>query len=117
MTKCKAIIRFGDDYGDNSATFHCQLEKGHKGKHSEIGRMKNFNHGKYNPPEILPYILEWDGDDRETCDICGKKNENLRICFNCDALVCPDDRKEELCLQCFSEKQNKPKEWMYESKT
>ena len=33
--KCKSKIEFGDDFGDNSTTFHCQLKEGHKGKHQE----------------------------------------------------------------------------------
>lgn len=37
--QCETTIVFGDDYGDNTATFHCQLEKGHKGKHVEKGDM------------------------------------------------------------------------------
>ena len=47
--KCKSTMEFGDDHGDNTTTFHCQLEKGHKGKHKEEGDMD----GK-------PYTLEWD---------------------------------------------------------
>lgn len=47
--KCKSTMEFGDDHGDNSTTFHCQLEKGHKGKHKEEGDID----GK-------PYTLEWD---------------------------------------------------------
>ena len=35
--KCEASIEFGDDYGDNSTTFHCQLEKGHGSWHKETG--------------------------------------------------------------------------------
>lgn len=31
MAKCKSSIEFGDDYGDNSCTFHCQLKIGHQG--------------------------------------------------------------------------------------
>ena len=35
MANCKSELELGDDYGDNSTTFHCQLEEGHKGKHQE----------------------------------------------------------------------------------
>lgn len=52
--RCKTIIKFGDDYGDNCSTFHCQLEEGHTGKHREVGDM---GYGK----EPIPYILEWEG--------------------------------------------------------
>jgi len=51
MTKCKSIIEFGDDFGDNVTTFHCQLEKGHPGMHREDG----LQYSK-------PYRLEWSGD-------------------------------------------------------
>lgn len=39
MEKCNAIIEFGDDFGDNSTTFHCELEKGHVGNHQENGNL------------------------------------------------------------------------------
>ena len=43
-------MAFGDDFGDNSTTFHCQLKKGHKGKHKEKGKLYN----KY------PYCITWE---------------------------------------------------------
>jgi len=33
--KCKAVLSIGDDYGDNSCTMHCQLDKRHAGSHFE----------------------------------------------------------------------------------
>lgn len=48
MKKCKSIISFGDDYGDNETTFHCQKESGHTGEHMEKGDM----YGK-------SYLLKW----------------------------------------------------------
>ena len=56
---CDATIEFGDDYGDNSTTFHCKLPYGHNGEHEEIGDM----YGKR-------YKLKWlDGDIVEsTCN-------------------------------------------------
>lgn len=48
--KCDSKIEFGDDYGDNGTTFHCQLEKGHKEKHKEEGNI----YGRQR------YILEWE---------------------------------------------------------
>lgn len=53
--KCSAIIEFGDDYGDNTCTFRCQLNEGHSDKHREIGNMG------YGPEEQIPYVLEWEG--------------------------------------------------------
>jgi hypothetical protein len=47
--KCFSTIEFGDDFGDNCTTFHCQLERGHTGKHKEEGDMYG-----------TPFTLEWD---------------------------------------------------------
>lgn len=58
MKNCKAIIQFGDDYGDNCSTFYCQLEEEHKGKHRESGDM-----GGGEKP--IPYFLEWEGSSKE----------------------------------------------------
>ena len=54
MTKCKSKIEFGDDFGDNECTFHCQLEKGHTGKHQEKGVATDWQ-----PPRPA-YKLTWD---------------------------------------------------------
>lgn len=62
MSRCNATIEFGDDHGDNSATFHCQLEEGHAGMHSEKGDM-DPPAGEERYP--MPYILTWSGDQRE----------------------------------------------------
>ena len=56
--KCKATIKFGDDFGDNTSTFHCQLEAGHNGLHSEVGDM---GYGVIR----MPYTLTWEGSDKE----------------------------------------------------
>ncbi len=58
MVKCDATIEFGDDYGDNHSTFHCQLEQGHEGPHQEKGDM---GWEKYK----MPYTLTWDGTHEE----------------------------------------------------
>jgi len=58
MKKCKATIVFGDDYGDNTSTFHCQLEAGHEGSHKETGDM---GYGAIK----MPYTLTWEGSDEE----------------------------------------------------
>jgi phage FluMu protein Com len=71
MTKCKAckaIIEFGDDYGDNHSTFHCQLEAGHEGRHSEKGVMR----------ENMPYTLTWEGTIEYVnikCPVCGRRSK------------------------------------------
>ncbi len=61
MRKCGATIEFGDDYGDNTATFHCKLPKGHEGKHEETGSL----YGQ-------PYILTW-LKDRRRIDLLEKQ--------------------------------------------
>lgn len=48
MKKCKSTMEFGDDLGDNSCTFHCQLESGHEGRHKESGVLYK-----------RPYSVEW----------------------------------------------------------
>ncbi len=58
MDKCKATIEFGDDYGDNNTTFHCQLEAKHSGTHKETGDM-----GYGAVP--MPYTLTWEGSVKE----------------------------------------------------
>lgn len=42
---CNKEMEFADDFGDNPCTFHCNLPKGHKGKHRETG--KGFNGQTY----------------------------------------------------------------------
>lgn len=54
MEKCKAIMVFGDDYGDNDCTFHCQLPEGHEGEHVKIGNMYRK----------FPYFIQWSNDMR-----------------------------------------------------
>lgn len=58
MEKCKATLVFGDDFGDNCCTFHCQLEAGHDGLHKETG---DVGYGVIP----VPYTLTWEGSDRE----------------------------------------------------
>ena len=59
MSKCNVTIEFGDDFGDNHTTFHCRLEKGHKGKHREKGDMS------YDNKLTHPYILEWEDEHKK----------------------------------------------------
>ncbi len=49
---CDEPIAFGDDYGDNETTFHCQLPEGHPGDHEESGDMYG-----------TPYVLKWGKND------------------------------------------------------
>ena len=68
MTKCGNVMIFGDDYGDNNCTFHCDLEKGHDGKHSETGVIR----------KKFPYTLTWEGDLvmlHAKCPKCGNEED------------------------------------------
>ena len=40
MIKCTAVVEVADDFGDNHATFTCELQEGHNGDHRET-YMKN----------------------------------------------------------------------------
>lgn len=61
MKLCTEIIKFGDDYGYNSCTFHCGLLLNHIGQHEEIGTL----YGK-------KYRLVWEGFDKTEI------NDNLK---------------------------------------
>ena len=32
---CESVLVLGDDFGDNTCTFHCELARGHDGYHKE----------------------------------------------------------------------------------
>jgi hypothetical protein len=98
--RCKAKIRFGDDYGDNSSTFHCQLEEGHEGEHKEGGNMGDEEHP-------YPYTLKWMGDmgvetTHEDCPCSDCPHETDRENNPCPVstgeLECCDQFKCKICL-------------------
>ena len=37
--QCRSFMEFGDDFGDNTTTFHCELAPKHKGQHIERGTL------------------------------------------------------------------------------
>jgi hypothetical protein len=49
---CKAKLYIADDYGDNHATMHCQLEEGHEGPHKEVFRKDTV-------------VVTWEEDESE----------------------------------------------------
>ncbi|OHD18664.1 MAG: hypothetical protein A2Y38_19525 [Spirochaetes bacterium GWB1_59_5] len=69
---CGAILSLGDDHGDNSCTFRCQLPPGHEGFHSE-----QFEHKQPEPNPEFPIQdrhrepgrvqVTWEFDQRTTC--------------------------------------------------
>lgn len=100
MTKCNVIIQFGDDYGDNYSTFHCQLEAGHDGKHSETGVMRS----------TMPYTLTWEGNLtllHAMCPKCGHEEDvesDMWEFYHADkggydCLYCSDDTMMVLVLK------------------
>ena len=83
MSRCKAIMVFGDDHGDNECTFRCELEEGHTGAHRECGSMHN----------AFPYTLQWTEDMREKCEVCGARadpGKQWAYCHICAKDICPD---------------------------
>lgn len=48
MKPCKQVLSLGDDFGDNSTTFHCELDAGHVGPCQEEG----CNSGRM-------YVITW----------------------------------------------------------
>jgi hypothetical protein len=83
IMRCKALMIFGDDHGDNECTFRCELEEGHEGPHRESGSM----YSKF------PYTLQWNEDMREKCEVCGayeKPGKRFEHCTVCFKDICPD---------------------------
>lgn len=47
LETCGKTIEFGDDYGDNSCTFSCELQNGHDGQHRETGDIDGSKYTLY----------------------------------------------------------------------
>jgi len=56
--KCNAALFLGDDHGDNTTTFKCQLEPGHEGPHQEVFNREGVEHGR------KPVTVRWWNDER-----------------------------------------------------
>jgi len=75
MDRCGAILRIGDDHGDNDTTFRCQLPYRHEGPHRETFRTEK-DPGVSSIPILSReaaarnVVTTWQGDDREEC-LCG----------------------------------------------
>ena len=94
--KCGAVIKMGDDQGDNHSTFICELAPGHENDHLESGSL----YGTHS------YRLSWQGADmREACERCGKLVPEGRMCSFCDKICCSDCTKEDhrWCIDCASQ--------------
>jgi len=65
--KCMSKISFGDDFGDNSCTFHCKLLKGHEGLHQELGSFYDQQ----------PYEVKWEDIKQKSKEECIKKANDL----------------------------------------
>jgi len=87
--KCQSTIEFGDDHGDNTATFHCRLKHGHDGPHQEKGDMGN-------PAKLkIPYTLTWDGSAADLKAIYDRECEELQA-------KCPHTSRSSSRLYRFS---------------
>lgn len=86
---CHAVCYIGDDFGDNSATFRCQLEKLHSDMHEE----KFQRDGRQ-------FSMRWEGDeellrlDRDVIYFC-EKAEKLIASIGCEHVFA-----EEGCEKC-----------------
>lgn len=96
--KCGASIVMGDDEGDNSCTFKCDLPPGHEGDHGETGNM----YGKH------PYKLVWQGDMREKCERCQalRYERQFGYCRFCGSRCCEDscmgaEEAWSFCKECL----------------
>jgi hypothetical protein len=101
--RCGAKMFLGDDYGDNSCTFRCQLPAGHEGLHEE-----KFEHKQEEPdPERPNWVpprscgkatLTWENDERFPCPTHGVQPGTS--CRTCD-----EERREFLdartCSECW----------------
>jgi hypothetical protein len=99
--QCNARMFLGDDYGDNDATFRCQLPVGHEGPHQE-----KFERKQMAPTDIWPNppkscgkaVISWEFDERFDCPYHGVQNTS-------ECRVCDDARRnyehENACEKCF----------------
>jgi len=78
---CRATLVLGDDYGDNSATFRCDLPLGHEGNHVETF------HRESRTGEKTPVTVTWVED--ETC-----YREDYK------KLVMDEEPDREFCERC-----------------
>lgn len=77
--QCNARLIIGDDYGDNSSTFRCQLEPGHEGMHEE-SFVRSRTGGKVS--------IHWEEDETAICPRCHRRAEKVDMeggvcCFTC----------------------------------
>lgn len=72
---CGDAIEFGDDVGDNTTTFQCDLPVGHDGRHQERGTMRRYIFASDSEGDPAggaclgfrrqPYLLTWKTEDLE----------------------------------------------------
>jgi len=80
--KCNARLYLGDDMGDGSCTFTCQLELDHEGLHKEV-----FN--RAYPDEAGECIVTWERDESQPCSSCGRRYSSIDL-----------DSKDSVCYSC-----------------
>ncbi len=69
--KCEKILVFGDDFGDNECTFHCQLDSDHIGPHQEINTLCSNE----------SYALVWELRDNVATVVEQIEEETLASCL------------------------------------
>lgn len=101
--QCNARLFLGDDHGDNSCTFRCQLPPEHKGQHREKFKRQYSSGGRVS--------ITWAKDERvicehhgiqpsDDCDLCSEAPvrcskhglQTSTMCFQCseNRFECPD---------------------------
>lgn len=83
--KCGACLFLGDDHGDNTCTFRCQLPLGHEGLHQELFTREPYKPipgTPHNPPRAAGQVtITWEQDERYICTQHGlQKGDDCRIC-------------------------------------
>ncbi len=81
--QCNARLYIGDDHGDNHATMRCGEEPSHLPPHRE--RYERSDGGQH-------VEITWTQDERNTCDECKGKFDEVVYCENC---------QRDLCTECF----------------
>jgi hypothetical protein len=85
--ECNARLYLGDDYGDNSATFRCQLKLNHIGPHKETFKRRN-----------RPVEITWWEDESYNCPKHGHVREGIYIDSGCPCDKCFEELPD--CPDC-----------------
>ncbi|MFA5132610.1 MAG: hypothetical protein WC444_04810 [Candidatus Paceibacterota bacterium] len=97
--KCSATLRLGDDYGDNTSTFRCQLEEGHQGPHQEV-----FKHTGVSGKEGK-VVVTWEEDEGEEFYFKDRffSDELKRTCKRLDGLT--TEEQDTAAMRLFEDEE------------